>query len=322
MSSVVCDGTRVALTAGESVLEGLLRAGVAVPNACRAGACQSCLVRATGGTPPAASQTGLKETLRQQGYFLACAARPTDELTVTLRDVAALAVPAAVQSVARLSPDVLRVRLVLDGPFSYEPGQFVTLLRSDGLARSYSIASQPADEHLEFHIRLVPGGLMSGWLAAPEAIGATLQVRGPSGSCFYVKGRPEQPLLLVGTGTGLAPLWAITRAAIAAGHTGPIRLFHGARSAAGLYLTDQLQELATRCEPFEYLPCVDGRVEATVTERLPSLKDHRVFLCGNADVVGMMRKKAFLAGAALKDIYADAFLPSATPTGGPTRAGA
>ena len=321
MPSVVCDGTRVTLADGESVLEGLLRAGVTVPNACRAGACQSCLVRATAGTPPPASQAGLKETLRQQGYFLACSARPAEDLTVTARDAAALAVPAAVQSVAHLSPDVLRVRLVVDPSFSYEPGQFLTLLRSDGLARSYSIASQPDDEHLELHVRLVPGGLMSGWLTAPESLGAALQVRGPSGSCFYVKGRPEQPLLLVGTGTGLAPLWAIARAAITAGHTGPIRLFHGARSEAGLYFRDELRDLAGRCEPFEYLPCVDGRVEAAVLERLPSLKDHRVFLCGNPDVVTLLRKKAFLAGASLRDIHADAFLPSAAPAAGVSSAG-
>lgn len=138
-------------------------------------------------------------------------------------------------------------RLVVDPSFAYEPGQFLTLLRGDGLARSYSIASQPDDEHLELHVRLVPGGAMSGWLASPEALGAALQVRGPSGSCFYVKGRPEQPLLLAGTGTGLAPLWAIARAALAAGHTGPIRLFHGARSAAGLYFIDELSDLAERC---------------------------------------------------------------------------
>lgn len=50
-------------------------------------------------------------------------------------------------------------------------------------------------------------------------------------------------------------------------------------------------------------------------ERLPSLKDHRVFLCGNPDVVGLLRKKAFLAGASLKDIYADAFLPSTAGIG-------
>jgi CDP-4-dehydro-6-deoxyglucose reductase len=314
VASIVCDGRHVALTEGETVLEGLLRAGMAIPHACRAGACQSCLVRATTGTPPAASQVGLKETLRRQGYFLACAARPAEDLTVTTQDAAALAVPAAVQSVARLSPDVLRVRLVVDPSFSYEPGQFVTLLRSDGLARSYSIASQPDDEHLELHVRLVPGGLMSGWLAAPEALGAALQVRGPSGTCFYVKGRPEQPLLLAGTGTGLAPLWAIARAAIAAGHTGPIRLFHGARSAAGLYFADELRDLSESCDPFEYVPCTDGRVEAAVLERLPSLKDHRVFLCGNPDVVTLLRKKVFLAGASLKDIYADAFLPSAAPS--------
>lgn len=314
MSIVVCDGIRVALTAGESVLEGLLRAGVAVPNACRAGACQSCLVRATSGTPPQASQAGVKETLRQQGYFLSCSARPTSDLVVTTHDVALLAVDARVAAVDFLSPSVIRVRLDVAAPFAYEPGQFITLLRDDGLARSYSIASLPADGvGIELHVRLVPGGVMSGWLASPDALGARLQIRGPSGDCFYVPGRAEQPLLLAGTGTGLAPLVAIARTALGVGHAGTIRLFHGARSEDGLYFGGELRSLAEQHAPFDYVPCVSANLEQAVLTQVPALKGYRVFLCGNPDFVVQMRKKAFLAGASIKDIHADAFLPSATP---------
>jgi NAD(P)H-flavin reductase/ferredoxin len=328
MAIVACQGHRVALDPEETVLEGLLRAGVPVPNACRAGACQSCLVRATDGAPPPTAQIGLKETLRRQGYFLACVACPDADLTVATEDAAALAVPAHVERVDHLSWDVLRVRLALDGEFAYEPGQFITLLRADGLARPYSIASLPDDmDGIELHVRLVAGGLMSGWLASPGTLGASLRVRGPSGSCFYVPGRPEQPLLLVGTGAGLAPLWGIARAALRGGHHGPIRLFHGARNADGLYLTSELRELAERHPPFEYIPCAmnagsgaglsEGPVDAIVAQRLPSLKGQRVFLCGHPELVFALRRKAFLAGAALNEIHADAFQPSAPAAANP-----
>jgi ferredoxin-NADP reductase len=87
----------------------------------------------------------------------------------------------------------------------------VTLSRADGLARAYSIASQPdaADGCVELHVRVLSSGRMSSWLGGGQAVGERVSLRGPIGECFYLPGNPQQPLLLAGTGTGLAPLWGI-----------------------------------------------------------------------------------------------------------------
>jgi hypothetical protein len=37
-----------------------------------------------------------------------------------------------------------------------------------------------------------------------------------------------------------------------------------------------------------------------------------VFLCGHPEMVNQMKKMTFLKGASMKDIYADAFLITAT----------
>lgn len=68
-------------------------------------------------------------------------------------------------------------------------------VRGDGLARPYSIASVPEHDRsrIELHVRLVPGGRMSGWLVGPEIRGAGVRVRGPPGDCFYVPGRRRCP---------------------------------------------------------------------------------------------------------------------------------
>src|SRR5205085_691623 len=133
----------------------------------------------------------------------------------------------------------------------------------DGLVRSYSLASLhsppglPAgDTLLELHVRKVTGGQMSKWLHDDVAVGEPLELRGPSGDCFYVAGRPVQPILLIGTGTGLAPLYAIARDALRHGHTGPIRLYHGGLDPSGLYHVDELRRLAATHSNFEYVPCV------------------------------------------------------------------
>ncbi|HYH95693.1 FAD-binding oxidoreductase [Hyalangium sp.] len=307
----------------ESVLDGLLRQGIPVPHACKAGVCQSCLMRAARGAVPEKAQAGLKETLKARNYFLACSCRPEPGAELELAgDADELRVPARLESLERLSQDVLRVRLRPEMPFEYRTGQYLTLLRADGLARSYSVASLPREGVLELHVRLLPGGAMSGWLHAEARPGDAVRVQGPAGECFYVPGRPEQPLLLAGTGTGLAPLYGIVRDALEAGHTGPLWLFHGARDPRGLYLVEELRELAARHSNLHYRPSVlEGRLgegihvgalDALIREVCPKPVGWRAFLCGNPDLVLSLRKKLFLAGLSLKDIHADAFLPSAS----------
>lgn len=310
------------LESGESVLDGLLRQGVAVPHSCRAGACQSCLMKAVGGAVPEAAQAGLKDTLKAQGYFLACTCRPQEGTALEVAGADGLRVPARVASLEPLSADVLRVRLETQVPLEYRAGQYVSLVREGGLTRSYSVASLPREGALELHVRLIPGGAMSGWLAREARPGERVAVQGPVGSCFYVPGRPEQPLLLAGTGTGLAPLYGILRDALEAGHTGPIYLFHGARTPEGLYLTGELRGLASSHPNLHYRPGVlsggtrdvaEGALDVLIRAECPKPAGWRAYLCGDPALVQSLRKKLFLSGLSLKDIHADAFLPSAPP---------
>jgi CDP-4-dehydro-6-deoxyglucose reductase len=272
------------------------------------------------GKPPANAQQGLKESLRAQGFFLACQARPAGDLTVAPADGVVARAAAILHRGEMLSGDVARVLLNCDVPFDYRPGQFVHLVRGDGLSRSYSLASLgPGHPHLELHVRKVAGGAMSTWLHDHAAPGQTLEIRGPAGDCFYVPGRPQQPLLLAGTGTGLAPLYAIARDALEQGHSGPIRLYHGGLNPAGLYLVDELSELAGRHANLTYVRCVlsadapdpelrVGDLEKLILADVPDLAGWRVFLCGHPALVQSLRKKTFLAGAAMREIHSDAFV--------------
>jgi CDP-4-dehydro-6-deoxyglucose reductase len=321
MASVSYKDRKYPLLPGETVLDGLLRQGVDVPNSCRAGACQSCLMRDAGGNPPVASQQGLKESLKAQGYFLACQCKPETDLRVIDADGISARAAAHVQDITMLSGDVARVRLECKSTFDYRPGQFIQLVRNDGLSRSYSLASQgKRDTFLELHVRKIPGGSMSNWIHDEMATGDEVEVRGPAGDCFYIPGRPEQPLLLAGTGTGLAPLYALALDALHHGHTGPIRLYHGALNPAGLYMVRELTELCAEHPNLTYIPCVltadddcdpairVGNLEQIVLRDIAHLADWRIFLCGHPDLVQSLRKKVFLAGAKRKEIYSDAFV--------------
>ncbi|MFY0541414.1 FAD-binding oxidoreductase [Nannocystis pusilla] len=308
------------LEPGETALEGLLRGGAAVPSSCRAGACQACMLRAVSGDPGSLAQQGLAPALREQGWFLPCMSRPTGELVI--QEGPPPAIEASIAEVTEIGPAIVRVRLDPDEDLSYRPGQYVQLIQGDQV-RAYSLASSPAEGRaLELHVRVHRQGRMSRWLAA-AAPGTRVGLRGPAGACFYTEGRPEQPLLLVGTGTGLAPLRGIAHDARRRGHTGPIALVHGARDAAGFYLVDELKGMVDGSGNFRYVQCaMSGEPSegleigdlTQVTLRLfPSLKGWRVFLCGSPDRVNALKKQCFLRGAGLKDISADAFLTAEMP---------
>ena len=322
MPTVVFEGEPYCPEEGESVLDCLLRNGIALSHSCKAGVCQSCLLQAVRGAVPGTAQAGLRDTHRARQYFLSCRCLADNDLEVCRPDVAGLRIRAEVRSIEPLNETVVRLRVSSAALPEYVAGQFFNVIREDGLLRSYSAASLPGkDEFIEFHVALVRGGRMSTWIHSELEPGAPLDLQGPSGNCFYVEGDPSQPLLLAGTGTGLAPLYGIARDALSRGHAGPIRLVHGTATPVGLYLVDELRRLAEEHPHFHYSPCVlkgDGNaslpeaaIETYALECAGPLKGWRVYLCGHPDIVRALQRKAFLAGASLKDIYADAFVSSA-----------
>lgn len=321
MVTISYEGKVCSVEAKETVLETLLRNGVAIKNSCRSGVCQSCILKAEKGKPPEKSQQGLKDTLKAQGCFLPCISHPEEDLYIS--STTNVQTPVIIVDKKMLNSEVLYLKLKAREEFEFRAGQFVNLIRQNGLARPYSIASLPSDGYLEFHIRVLPGGQMSSWLYSDAKLEEELKIQGPIGDCFYVPDKKEQPLLMVGTSTGLAPLYGILRDALRQGHKGEIHLFHGALKATGLYLMEDLFSLAKEYSHFYYYPSVlqdeknqqnslieIGAIDKLVFHTLKKIKGWRAFLCGHPDLVTSLKKQVFLAGVSLKEIYSDAFLPS------------
>ena len=318
MAAIAFQGSEYECRESETVLDALLRHGVEIHYSCRAGLCLTCLLRGLDGMVPPEAQAPLRETMRRQGYFLACCCRPQERLAVSLPDEATFTARARVTQIEPLTPTIRRLRLRPDVPLDYRPGQFVNLYRADGLCRSYSLASVPGlDEELEVHVKHHAGGRLSTWIFEHLQPDDEIEIQGPNGACFYVPGLPAQPLLLIGNGTGLAPLYGIVRAALAAGHHGPIYLYHGSRHASGLYLREELAALMAAHQNFRYIPCLSGpnldqdcrphRAEAAAFADHARIIGWRLFLCGNPPMVQGAQRQAYLAGADLADIHADSF---------------
>jgi NAD(P)H-flavin reductase len=277
-------------------------------------------MRMVDGTPSSDSQKGLKPSLKEQKYFLPCSCNTAQDMEVILPDAASFRFATSVVSIDPLTSEIIRLRLEKPSGFQYKPGQFVTLYDPDGTGRSYSLASVPVlDPFLELHIRLVPKGQVSGWVHNELKVGDAVAISDAIGNCFYVAGDVQQSMLLIGTGSGLAPLYGIVRDALHQTHQGTIKLYHGSGTMAGIYLQQELRQLAHNHANFQYVPCVSResgddvlhrRATAVALEQNPKLSGWRAYICGEPAMVNDTSRALFLAGASLKEIYSDPFIHS------------
>jgi ferredoxin-NADP reductase/ferredoxin len=302
----------------DSVLDCLTAHGVAVPSSCRSGVCQTCLMRAVEGEVPEKAKVGLKPTIAAQNYFMSCSCYPEQDIEVVLPEAGMGKLEARVTWVEYLNSDILGIRLKPVRSFEYRAGQFLNLFKDETTARCYSLASVPAlNEELFLNVRMVPSGLVSGWIFANLKAGDDVTISEATGDCFYVPGNPEQNVLLIATGSGLAPLYGIIRDALLNGHLGKLSLYHGSYNPEGFYLVEELKSLARAHGNFSYIPCVSegdaptgyarGMVLDIALAENPELSGWRVFLCGNPLMVNAARQQTFFAGASMREIYADPF---------------
>jgi len=313
------DGNDIHCTDGESVLDCLLRGKIKVNYSCKTGTCQTCLLQAENCAIPAGAQTGLPKNLVIQNYFLACLLYPDSNIDVSSATPSDLFRPATVTEKNYLTDEVLQLLLKPDEKLEYYPGQFVNLKAESETVRSYSLAGNPDESDLlELHIKRMRNGKVSNWLFDELQVGDEIEYQGATGNSFYAKEDLEQAVLLIGTGTGLAPLLSIVRYAISRGHRGEIVLYHGSRHSSGLYLNDQLIQLAKTVENFTYHACLSGKIDLNdalqgrasdlALQHHKELTGWQVFLSGEPEMVKDAQQRCYLAGANLDEIHTDPFI--------------
>jgi len=186
------------------------------------------------------------------------------------------------------------------------------------IRRAYSIASSSVERrHLEFYLTLVTAGQLSPRLFALRH-GSRLFL-GPKATGLFTLDRvpSDKAVLLVATGTGLAPYVSMLRTMLIHDTTRRFVVLHGARCSWDLGYRAELESLARLRPNFIYIPSITrpeqdphfrgqtGRIqklmETGVVESLaglrldPGLMD--VFLCGNPEMIqqvkAMLEAKGF-----------------------------
>jgi len=188
----------------------------------------------------------------------------------------------------------LGLEVVDDQPFDFAPGQFVGVeadFGARGFRRSpYCLLSDPSDApRFDLLVRAVPQGPMSLYLAGLQP-GDEVAFRGPTGRSMVPRSA-DRDLVLLATGTGVAPLLSLARRLLATGYPHRISLWWGLRLAEDICLTDDLDALAAGHDRFSYGITLShppegwaglrGRLGQSVPPLLPTLGGKRFFLVGN-----------------------------------------
>lgn len=310
----------------ESILAAALRANVNLAHDCQLGGCGTCRIKLIKGSVSYAEfPMALTPEEESEGYALACQALPASDLVIC-PSRAQVELPeaarhiASVTAIRSVSPLVTHLTLHIPGAESlaYLPGQYMNVIMPDGSTRSFSMASRPRGSQVDFHVRQVErGSFTQGRLTQLQA-GDALEVELPLGS-FQFHAEDYRPLLMVATGTGLAPIKAILESLMDDPDCPPVSFYWGARVAADLYLHDDIQRWGERLYEFNYVPVLSradahwsgrrGYVQDAVAADLEDLSEHAIYLCGSPDMI-FGAKQAFIArGASLDHIYTEGFTP-------------
>ncbi len=215
------------------------------------------------------------------------------------------------------TPRVKSFRVDLPMWMPHLPGQHydVRLTAPDGYRaqRSYSVASSPLDEgEIELTIDRLEDGEVSPYFHDVVEVGDQVEVRGPFTSYFVWRG--EDPVLLVGGGSGVVPLMAMLRHRRRAMPEAAMRLAYSVRSADELIYADELGDdalLTFTREPPAGWSGHTGRIDAElVGEAVGGSPDLTAFVCGSHGFVESASGLLLDSGVPAQRIRTERFGPT------------
>ncbi|WP_396925395.1 FAD-binding oxidoreductase [Mycolicibacterium sp.] len=230
----------------------------------------------------------------------------------------------------RVSRDIAVVRLHLDRPMPYHPGQYVNVQVPQWPRRwrflSPAMPPDP-DGFIEFHVRSVVGGMVSNSIVAETRPGDRWRLSSPHGAMEV--DRDGGDVLMVAGSTGLAPLRALIMDLCRFGENPRVHLFFGARYPCELYDLRTLWEIAASSPWLSVSPVSEYSsdppwaadypdvqpprgLHVRQTGRLPEVVtkyggwgDRQILICGGPAMVRATRDALLAKGAPAERIQHD-----------------
>jgi len=326
---------------GEYILDAAFRQGIALPHGCKEGQCSACkCVRLDGETEIQNYSTfALSDSEKDSDHILMCRSVAFSDVEIELlnydEELLSKSLPVKEYSgrivdYQKLTHDIRSIQIELEAPLKFWAGQYVdiTVRTEEGeeITRSFSMANPPSEtQKLSFIIKKYPEGRFSGELDdGGIRVGADVRVTGPYGMCFRREER-EGPVILVGAGSGMSPVWSILHDHIASGEDRPVYFFYGARSQNDLFKLDEIGALTTANPQVQFVPVLShedeangwggerGFVHECVDRRLRALGiqgEGDVYACGPPPMIDALQPVLFMHDYDTDRIFFDKFTPT------------
>ena len=261
---------------------------------------------------------------KHQNLALSCNAIPTTDLMLNVEDLGNVnlydkkIVPAKIQSIQKLTDDVIKVSLRLppNANFKYNSGQYVNLIKGT-LKRSYSVANAYKEKtSLEFFIKKYEKGLMSQYWFEEAKVNDLLRMEGPLGS-FFLRETTCENIVFLATGTGIAPIKAILENIQAS----PLDfkdkkffVFFGARYKEDVFWEPDINKDVI----IKFIPVLSreneqwegekGYVQNIVLKQKINLENTQVYACGSNEMI-QAAKEVFIKNKLFEsNFFSDAFV--------------
>jgi propane monooxygenase reductase subunit len=330
-------GVEMDVVEGETVLDAAFRQGVALMHGCKEGQCSSCKALLVDGDIELLkySTFALPDYQKDTDHVLLCRTLAYSDITVELlnydEDLMRRSIPvkdydAVLTGITSLTHDIRLLEIELAEPLRFWAGQYVDLtIPGAGITRSFSMANTPKQQtRLSFIIKRYPQGVFSGLLDGALQAGQKLTAKGPYGTCFRREERTG-PMLLIGGGSGMSPLWSILHDHAESGEERPIRFFYGARTRRDLFYLEAFAALAAKLPDFRFIPALShaepedtwtgetGFIHEVVarTLRAEGLDGEiDAYSCGPPPMIDAVLPILQMAGLEPERIYFDKFTPA------------
>ncbi len=306
-----------------SLLQAALDSGITLEYSCLNARCSSCRVKILEGeVENLQDEQVLTTEEKAAGYVLSCNVVPRSEIVLDVEDLAVTlpkpqVTPCKINSITALTPHIVEVvlRLPPKVDFQFLAGQYVDIIRN-GHKRSYSIShSQYEGNQLKLFIRNYEGGLFSNYWFNEAKPNDLLRVEGPLGTFFYRHNEVCTDIVLLATGTGIAPIKAILEQLQASPEllvNKKIWLLWGGRKKEDLFWQPQ-----TTLTNFTYIPVLTredqwqgakGYVQEIALQQPIHWQKAQVYACGSELMIQSAQKLLTQQGLKEENFFSDAFV--------------
>lgn len=219
-----------------------------------------------------------------------------------------------VVSNTKLTEKVVLVKVKPDIDLDFKAGQYFSFKIAPGIYRSYSVASKPMPNEMEFIVELIEGGVGSNFIKALRP-GDTFEALGPLG--FFTADENAEELIFIATGSGITPVRSMVFDILETkNYSKPITLYFGLRFDGEIYLHDEFKSLQDKYPNFKFIPVISRPSELWKGEcghcqdilmKEPAHANAKVYICGNNKIVEDIKSSLIGHGYAPEQLHNEKF---------------